>query len=391
MSSIKLAKFTGINNVVPAIDQTASDLSHAVNVDITNAQRLRRRRGFTLVDGCQCYSNVFEGLRFTLATTQAGSLVAVDDTGVLREIHPSIAGRVWFVDLPDGRVAFSNGLQNGITDGFAFTSWGVQAPEHCGTSYQIPGQLPAGKYRWAVSFVRSDGLESGLATSDVVQLQRPSGLVVAGLPYAQGLHCRVYLTHANGEAFYFAGDAQDGELRIAAHEGTGLARTLDLCAPPAGRLLATWNGRALVALGDLLLASQPTLPEQFDLTRDFKRFESEITLVQPVAGGIFVGTEHALHFLEGASFDSLALRTVLRGRVVLGSGAAVDGYHIRVGDGNASGECMVCIAAGHVVAGLGGGQLVHMSAKRYHTDCKEVSAAFRLNGDVPQYLAQVLV
>lgn len=389
MPSVKLTKFTGINNVAYPMDMTSSDLLLASNVDVTNSQRLRRRHGFVVLDGSECYSTVFEATGFTLTVTKAGQMCAWRD-GVPTVLHPSLGGRVWMTELPDGRVAFSNGLQSGLTDGQRVTSWGVQQPDHVGTVIHIPGQLQPGSYRWAVCFVRDDGLEGGLITSEPVQLQRPCGLAFMGLPEAQGLKTRVYLTRTDGEQFYFAGDAVEGQLRLAQHDSAVLARTLDLRAPPAGILLSTCNGRALVALDDMLLASQPTLPEQFDMVRDFRRFEGRITLVQPVSGGIYVGTVHALYFLEGGSFDALALRTVLRQPVVLGSGVAVDGHHIRVGDGSAPGECMVCIAGGHIVAGLGGGQLVHMSKERYRTDCQEVSAAFRHVAGVPQYMAQVL-
>lgn len=389
MSSLKLDRFTGINNVTPLQDQGKKDLHQAVNVDVTNDGRIRRRAGFELLDAGR-FTHVFDAGAYVLASDARGQLLARWPDAV-HVIHKSLGGRVWCAVLPDGRVAFSNGLQHGLTDGRTATSWGVPMPDFAGTVIQIPGQLPAGKYLWSISHVRADGLESGLLPcTEPVELTRAGGLSFMGMPQEPGLRTRLYLSKANGEQLYAVGDVGEEPLQVTQHDSTVLPRTKDLQAPPAGILLASWNGRALVAVGDTLMASQPTMPEQFDWVRDFKRFEADITLVQPVSGGIYVGTRQALHFLEGNSFDQLLLRTPLRAGVALGSGVAVDGHHIRVGDGNASGECMVCIAGGHIVAGLGGGQLAHLSEKRYRTDCKEVSATFKVHKGMPQYLAQVL-
>ena len=76
------------------------------------------------------------------------------------------------------------------------------------------------------------------------------------------------------------------------------------------------------------------------------------------------------------------------GAVVLGSGIAVPGDQIGMGEGAGSGQAMVCIAGGEIVAGFAGGQTSSMTAKRYRTDVKEVWAAFRDLPEVgPQYMA----
>lgn len=390
MSMLKFEKFSGINNLADASELTPADLAQGLNVDVTNSGRIKRRQGFAVRDAC-CHANLFEAPGYLLATDAQHALVAIWPDGQRVQVHPSMgAGRIWYVLLPDGRVAFSNGLQCGITDGHTASEWGARKPESVGVAVSTQGSLAKGKYRWAITHVRrSDGLESGGLTSEVQEVAH-GGLALMGLPEREGFETQVYLTHANGEQFFLVGRAEGGQLRITAHEGLGQARTLDLDAPPAGILLAEWNGRALLAQGSMLLASLPTMPEQFDLTRDYRQFGADITLVQPVGDGIFVGTSEALHFLAGETWDTLRLQTPMTGAVTLGSGVAVDGRHIRIGDGNASGECMVCIADGLVVAGLPSGQVVPLSQDRYRTEAQEVSAAFRLQGRMPQYMAQVL-
>lgn len=390
MQLLKFEKFAGINHLADASELTPADLQTACNVDVTNSGRIKRRQGFAVRDAC-CHANLFEAPGYLLATDASHALVAIWPDGQRVQVHPSMGvGRIWYVRLPDGRVAFSNGLQCGITDGRTGSEWGARKPESVGVAVAAQGSLAPGKYRWAVTHVRrADGLESGGVTSDVQEVAH-GGLALMGLPEREGFDTQVYLTQPGGEQFFLVGCAVGGQLRITTHDGLGQARTLDLDAPPAGILLAEWNGRALVAVGSMLLASLPTMPEQFDLTRDFREFGADISLVQPVGDGIFVGTSEALHFLAGETWDTLRMQTPMAGAVTLGSGVAVDGRHIRVGDGNASGECMVCIADGLVVAGLSSGQVVPLSQDRYRAEAQEVSAAFRLQGRMPQYMAQVL-
>lgn len=390
MSMLKFESFTGINNQAEASDLKPSDLAKCLNVDVTNAGRLKRRQGFAVQNEC-CHANLFDAAAFLLATDASMALVAIWPDGQRYTVHPSMGGgRIWYAILPDGRVAFSNGLQCGLTDGRTGSEWGARKPESVGVAVQVQGSLAKGKYRWAITHVRQgDGLESGALASEVLEVTQ-GGVALMGLPQREGFDTQVYLTQANGEEFFLVGKAAGDQLRITAHDGLGQARTQDLDAPPAGILLGEWRGRALVAVGNLLLASLPTLPEQFDLARDFRQFPYTITLVQSVGSGIFVGTTKALYFLGGETFDTLQMSTPMRGAVTLGSGVAVDGRHIRIGDGNASGECMVCIADGLMVAGLASGQAVPLSDGRYRTNAQHVWAAFRMQGRMPQYMAQVI-
>jgi hypothetical protein len=131
----------------------------------------------------------------------------------------------------------------------------------------------------------------------------------------------------------------------------------------------------------------PHAPHLFDLRRDFKQFPSRIALVQPMNGGIYVGTDDDLIFLGGETFDQITYTEKQLGPVVLGSGVSVPGDKIKLGDGRASGDAMVCIAGGYLVAGLGSGQAYPLTSERYKTAVTEVSATFRTTDGIPQYIA----
>ena len=152
---------------------------------------------------------------------------------------------------------------------------------------------------------------------------------------------------------------------------------------PAGSIMAFYGARVLIAVGQVLYASRPNGWELFDIRRDFKQFTDDITLIQPVDDGIYVGTTTELSFLAGSEFDKLTYRQVLSGRVVLGSGVQVRGELVQSGQGAA----MICIADGVICAGFNGGSLVRMTEGRYSTDVAEVSATFRMVDRIPQYIA----
>ena len=152
---------------------------------------------------------------------------------------------------------------------------------------------------------------------------------------------------------------------------------------PAGSIMAFYGARVLIAVGPVLYASRPNGWELFDIRRDFKQFTDDITMIQPVDDGVYVGTTTELAFLAGAEFDKLTYRQVVAGRVVLGSGVQVRGELVQSGQGSA----MICIADGVICAGFNGGSLVRMTEGRYSTDVAEVSATFRMVDRIPQYIA----
>ena len=156
---------------------------------------------------------------------------------------------------------------------------------------------------------------------------------------------------------------------------------------PVGTVTAFWRGRTLVAVGPTLYASQPSQWELCDMRKNFKQFSGDITLIQPVDGGIFVGTTKELAFLAGTEFDKLSYEPKVTGNVVLGSGVSVRGELIKQREGAALGTAMICIADGVLTAGYSDGDVVRMTEGRYETTATEVAATFRMIDRIPQYIA----
>lgn len=383
-------KFSGINNVLPAHRLAEDALTTATNADFGLSGEVRRRQGYseTLAS---CHKNLHQADGFLLATVDGGDLMALDSAGGSRTLlYPSLgAARVWYCNLPDGRTTFSNGLICGITDGQAATTWGVPVPESLGALTPVAGELFPGDYAYQLTHVRlSDGLEGAPHYASPVPVP-DGGILLTGLPVRAGHKLNIYLTSHNGEQAFLAGSTAGGSFAyLGKNDALVLpCRTDHLQPAPAGTFTAFWRGRVLVAVGPVLYASRTNGWESFDFRRDFKQFSAAITLIQPVEGGVFVGTGKELAFLAGSEFDKLAYSQAISGAVVPGSGVPVPGELVQRGQGTGQGRAMVCIADRCLVAGFSDGGISRLSEGRYATDAAEVVATFRQVNGVPQYLA----
>lgn len=378
--------FTGINNVLPAHRLTGADLISATDVDIGLTGEISRRYGFT-EESDTCHKNIHEAEGFMLATT-GSALVAIHPGNVQHVIHPALGpGRVWYCNLPDGRTTYTNGLIHGVTDGLTGWDRSVPAPASLGFPDEAFGDLFPGSYRYHLTHVRlSDRLESPAISSEPISIN--SGFRLDGLPQMDGHSINVYLSGLDGEGGYLAGTTATGSFEYTGNNAALVlpCRTLGARPFPVGTYTAFWRGRVLTAVGDTLWACRPSALHLSDW-RDFKRLVGDITAVQPVDDGIYVGTDKDLIFLAGTTWDTLAHVPTRRGPVVHGSGVSAPGDRLKLGDGTGGGAAVLCIADGEVVAGFNGGQTSSLTGDRYKTTAAEVCATFREIDGIPQYIA----
>lgn len=380
--------FQGINNVQPESRLKASDLLIASNVDIGLTGEISRRSGFTQISD-QCHKNLHEAPGFMLATVD-GVLTAIHQDGMRVALDSRLGPqRIWYCNLPDGRVTYSNGTVQGVTDGRGFEDRCVPVPGNSAAQGFCFGQLDSGQYRYCLTYLRlSDRLEGSASPAIEVFIDQGQGLQLDGLPALEGHAINVYLTGRDGEAMYLAGSTLTGSFAFAGSNAELVlpCRTVGAMPFPLGSITAYWRGRVLVAQGNVLWASRPSSLHLAEW-RDFKPMESEITAVVAVDTGIYVGTKRDLIFLGGETFDGLSYMSTKRGPVVLGSGIGAPGKRILFGEGTGAGSAMLCIAGGGVVAGFNGGQTECLTEGRFKTKALEVSAAFREVDGIPQYMA----
>ena len=380
-------KFTGINNVLPEHRLSGSDLVQATDVDIGLTGEITRRGGFAEVSAV-CHKNLWQAQGFMLATVGA-QLTAIHQSGDRHVIHPALGSdRVWYCNLPDGRTTYSNGLIHGVTDGFAGVERSVPAPESLGTPDTAFGALPDGQYRYYLTYVRlADRLEGPAISSEPLAITG-GGLRLGGLPERDGHAVNVYLSGQDGEGAYLAGTTVGRSFEYIDNSAALVlpCRSLGAQPFPVGTITAFWRGRVLVAQGSVLWASRASAPHLVDW-RDFKQMPAQITAIQPVDDGVYVGTAQDLVFLSGATWDQTTFKATQRGPVVPGSGVAAPGHRLKLANGVGTGPAMLCIAGGKVVAGFSGGQTESLTDGRYHTAATEVCATFRDLDGIPQYIA----
>lgn len=382
-------KFAGINNVQPQHRVQDNELATATNVDIGRDGEIRRRAGFTRVSA-EHHHHLHQANGFMLAVSD-GDLVATDGAAqTLVSESLGFTDRVWYCNLPDGRTVFSNGLINGITDGTNTTALGVPLPAEQGAATDVSGQLFPGSYQWAMTHVRlSDGLEGGTTHGPDIDIE-DGGISLAGLPVQAGHKTNIYISGHNGGPLYLAGSTlTDAFSYTGTNDALGIpCRTAQMYPLPVGTLHAFWRGRLLVAKGNALFASLTNRWEICDLMRDYKAFSSQITLVQPVDGGIFVGTETELAFLAGNTWDGLVYSRKYDEPTVLGSGVTAPGDQIKLGKGaGPAGDAMLAIVGDDIVAGFADGTVTNLTDGRYKTTATEVCATFRTLNGIPQYVA----
>lgn len=374
---MKVTEFRGINNVADITQLAPGELARAENVEIDTRGMLHRRRGRTLRLAGGAHSP--HESPFGLMVVLDNDLVLLNSSfAVARTLYPTLGyTRVWYANLPDGRVAFSNGLIAGLVTATTTTALGVSAPVDAGVG--AVGETP-----YAVTYVRlADGREGpptyGLSGIDPEQ-------AVIGLPRLDGHRINVYL--APHGALLLAGSTDTDSFT---HAGGQLGVELDaayLDVPPVGTQLTVWGSRLLIADGKTLWGCAPFRPEVCNLGKDFLQFDENITLLFGVEDGLFVGTQSRVWFLAGTAFDTLQARVVASAGAALGSCVVFDSQYLnekaRPRGSNRVAACLI----GDVLHVLGSsGICTPLTADRYRFAASEVWASVRLKGGALQYIA----
>lgn len=229
------------------------------------------------------------------------------------------------------------------------------------------GSMDAGSYGVSVSWLRG-GTESPPSAISMVTLGAGEGIEVA-LPWClepSVTHARLYVTRAGGGVL---GRGEDYPIAttlvsLPSLPAIGSPPPFQNMSPmPAGRYLAYWRGRLLVATANVLRFSQSMAYHVHDERHDFVQLPQRITFVQPVDGGIWVGQHDHVLFLRGAAPDELAVERKSCDAPVPGSAMAAPADLLgELGQGGAGGA--VWLARNGYVLGGAGGQLQEVHAGR---------------------------
>lgn len=171
------------------------------------------------------------------------------------------------------------------------------------------GNLFPGRYGVAYSLTNDLGEESPLSSIAWLDLPSGGGIMLDGLVTATDVvRLNVYVTAANGRELYenhsisWAPTTSVVDQRL-----ERLAPKKGMVVMPGGQIVRHWHGRLVVAQGGYLIFSDPFDPGVADPAYGWMAVGGRVLMMEPVEGGIWVGTADRTYFYKGAGPDDLAM------------------------------------------------------------------------------------
>lgn len=318
----------GVNNVAPETELPNGSLRTAVNVDLSDAGKPRRRKGRTQVYAGDV-SSLYNSIGMTLFS-EGGTLkrlwpdYSATDLGITVRpntyvSYATVNNEIMFMDSENsGRISFSGSV----------LSLGLDSPNPIPTSTILTyGGLPEGGYLWTVTYTDELGQESGAAPAQRVEVAEGGGIQLTDLPDMEpnAAFVNVYRSLPDGDTMYYAGTVAVGIASFMIGQ-TLLGKPVEtehMDKLPVGHIVRYHKGRVLSAVDNILYYSEPM---RFGLTKlhhNYYAFSDRITNVVPVIDGIYVVAE-ATYFIAGTDHMNVQQVQVSQATGVEGTDAILD-------------------------------------------------------------------
>ena len=224
---------------------------------------------------------------------------------------------VHFLELND-RIYYTNGIVTGVlTDDLEDLPWGLAAPGTQPNVAQGNGQLYAGTYQVAVTFLTSSGEESGTPLSAEIELTTDdSSIVLTDFPPAPpgADRIRIYCSHRNGDGMYriaeVAPTTLSYQIAVVSNAVSVRLQTQFAIPPPAGDLIEYHKGRIYIARGNIVWF---TMALRYNLVMPMKGFllyPERVTVLKAVDDGIYICADKT-YYVSGVDTPSFRQRDVL--------------------------------------------------------------------------------
>lgn len=368
----------GVNNVAPE-DGLPTDpntgavvaLREAVNVDLDNDGYPSRRKGRTNRVAADRAHSLFASPEYLFAWVD-GDLKAFDNgLNEAATIRSSIGERHISYAQVNDEVYWTNGVYIGrVTAELEARTVGVLVPPTPTLTASATGGMEAGDYEVAITWVDTEGQESGACPSQVITVPAGGGVVLTNLPAgaADIYETRVYCSAPNGEVLYKVAGLNPAQpvYYLTVHTAGKALDTQWLLPMPPGDIIRFWNGRVFVAATNFLCWSEGL---RFGLMHQDNtlRFGARITLLEPVGeggdgGGLYIADHKRTYFMSGDSPDKWS-------RVIKYPHAAVPGTSMvlpgtALGLETTSPVAFWMATNGVMVAGLPGGRVLPLTEGR---------------------------
>ena len=310
---------------LPATKEEGSALREGVNVDIAKGGALEGRIGFELVYAFEDPSSLLSlgenliligkvfGAYYILLLNKSLALSDLASYPLKVTMSGAEHNKELFMSVSDGSMWRFDGLE--------MRQWGVNTAEALpSAAVDSNGALMAGRYQYAVTFINSHGEEGGALIGAVDtdgnitfdNFQEPPA----------GHNIRFYVSECNGSTLYLQEEFIWLPNKVVY---CPVVRSDDLVLetqfkrpPPAGHIVASYNGLVLIASGKTLWKCDPFRPHQFDRVTGFFQFPERITNAYGVDAGIYI-TADKTYFLSQPETTEPSLKVIAEFGAIEGS------------------------------------------------------------------------
>ena len=294
----------GMNNKQSDHSLPEGSARNLVNCDLDISGKARRRKGSTRVysglglkGGYSCPVGVF--------FIEGQSLRELNTDNTSSSLYENLTGSTYAYSYFNGITYFSDNATNiKIKEGVAIP-WGLPIPVTPIMS-EISGSYGPGVYLAAYSWVDEDGLESGASSVGKITLANNAGIAFNVLPglVPGAVTLRIYLSTPNGKVLYHVADTTNSSYAIMAgsYDSGSALELLHVGPPPLGNIMAIYNGRMYISTGKVVYYSEPYSFDHFR-SGSFLQFPFEVTIMEPVTGGIFFASNKDTNFYSGNPED----------------------------------------------------------------------------------------
>lgn len=308
----------GINNRAPVDRLPDGAARHLVNLTPTAAGKLRMRPGFQKRAAAQNVRASVKHNDSILLFDGADVLLFNPDGEYIQKIGEITAGSGYVAGASIGGVTYLCTPADMVrVVGNELRPWAVEAPAvNVGIGV---GNLLPGTYRFAVTSMTADGIESG-AIPVIVTLSGSNSVSIPVLLPPGAVSARCYASVENGDTLYLQDEKVSGSFVIANIVDSGARLTTEnRVTPPHGEQVVAHNAQLLIASGNVLYMTEPFMPHLYHRVRGFVQYPEPISVVLSVGNVVYVCADKT-YCLRDVGTDSVTQTELALFGAVKGTG-----------------------------------------------------------------------
>lgn len=301
---VTVESFLGLDNVNPPAAVAKNRFQTMSGVEIMNSGSVKRAQGCRVISSGSGKHSIFSDGESIFYREGSGLYRLESDrtSTLLDDGFMTTGGRTSYFHHFD-RIYYSDNSHTGVIQNGVSRSWGLTPPPLPVVSNAI-GDLVHGRYHVGITYLRSDGQESG--TSGLAALNSTGGIQISVVPSSDSTvtGIGVYITSAGGDIPFLQAILPNDTWSGRIGSGIGHGRELDtnLCLPPFPcSMMAEYRGRMYMGVGDGIFFSLSGNRYELIgvLDKSFLPLGEPPTNIMPVDDGIWVTTVNHSMFLAG--------------------------------------------------------------------------------------------